>query len=398
MKVEKLDYFGRGIIKIDNKICFVKNALVNEDIDYSIISNKKKYMEAISIVIRNKSNDRQNPPCKYYDKCGGCMLQHMVSSLKVKFKKDKLRELLSRSLKQDINIKNIITTNEFNYRNKVTFHVINGRIGYYQDKTHQLIEIDNCLLLKNKINELLSYLKEYVKKENKITGITIKIGNKTDELMLIIEGNVNSYEKVKNLVDVLIINDKAVTLNDKITSMIGSYKYLVSKNSFFQINEGITEKLYNCILDVVKEKRPNTVLDLYCGTGTIGIYIAKYARKVISIEIVSDAIKDALINKKINNIRNISFINGSVEDNVDDIKESIDLVIVDPPRSGLKSNVIQFLLNRKPETIVYVSCNPITLSRDLNMLNSLYDIIEVTPFDMFPNTYHVECVCVLCLR
>lgn len=395
MKVEKLDHFGRGIIKVDNKICFVKNALINEDIEYNIFSNKKKYMEAVAINIKNISDSRRTPPCKYYDKCGGCMLEHMTYINQEKFKEDKVKDILSKYVKKDINVLDIVTSNEFNYRNKVTFHVKDGKLGFYHNKTHELIEIDKCLLLKEKLNELLLYLKEYVKKENKITKITIKLGNKTNEVMINMEGYVNSYDDLKNLVDVLIINDKVITKNDKITSIIGEYKYLISKNSFFQINEEVTKKLYDKVLDIVKEKNPKNVLDLYCGTGTIGIYIAKYALNVISIEAVEDAIKDALLNKEINNVKNISFIKGSVEEKINDINSDIDLVILDPPRSGLKGRVIDTLFDINSETIIYISCDPVTLSRDLNILSSKYNILEVTPFDMFPNTYHVECLCVL---
>lgn len=395
MKVEKLDYFGRGIVRDEDKIIFIKNALEEEEVEINIIKDKKKYREAEATVIKKKSENRVEPICPYYFVCGGCMLMHMKDSYQKDFKRRKVEEILSRALEEKVIVENIVELKSYFYRNKVTLHVEDGRIGFFESRTNQLIEIEKCLLLKEPINEVISKLKEYVKKEKEITKVTIKLGNQTNEVMVILEGSVKSYQELLNFVDVLIINDKVVSDKKSITSFIGDKKYLISKNSFFQVNEEVTKKLYDKISSLVKENKASNVLDLYCGTGTIGIYISPYVKKVIGVEVVEDAILDANKNKEENNISNVSFILGKVEDHLDVFKEDIDTVIVDPPRSGLKSNVVDLLNQKKVKTIIYVSCDPMTLGRDLKQLSTDYNIVEVTPFDMFPNTYHVECVCVL---
>lgn len=395
MKVEKLDYFGRGIVREKDKVVFVKNALEGEEVEVKIIKDKKKYREAEATVIKKESENRKDPICPYYLFCGGCMLMHMKDSYQKDFKRRKVEEILSRSLGESIVVPDVVKSDPFFYRNKVTLHVEDGRIGFFESRTNQLIEIEKCFLLKDKINEVIDRLRKYVKTEKGITKITIKLGNQTNEVMIILEGSVKSYQEIFNFADVFIVNDKVVSNKKSITSFIGNKKYLVSKNSFFQVNEEVTKKLYDKIVSLVKENKASNVLDLYCGTGTIGIYISPYVKKVIGVEVVEDAIVDANKNREINNISNVSFILGKVEDHLDVFKEDIDTVIVDPPRGGLKESVVDLLNQKKVKTIIYVSCDPITLGRDLKHLSTNYNIVEVTPFDMFPNTYHVESICVL---
>lgn len=398
MKIEKLDYFGRGIVREKDKVVFVKNALEGEEVEVKIIKDKKKYREAEATVIEKESENRKDPICPYYFFCGGCMLMHMKDSYQRDFKRRKVEEILSRSLGESIVVQAVVEATPFYYRNKVTLHAEDGRIGFFESRTNQLIEIEKCFLLKDKINEIIARLRKYVKTEKGITKITIKLGNQTNEVMVILEGSVKSYQEISNFADVFIVNDKVLSDRKSIASFIGNKKYLVSRNSFFQVNEEVTKKLYDKIVSLVKENNASNVLDLYCGTGTIGIYISPYVKKVIGVEVVEDAIVDANKNKEINNIPNVSFILGKVEDHLDVFKEDIDTVIVDPPRGGLKESVADLLNQKKVKTIIYVSCDPITLGRDLNHLSTNYNIVEVTPFDMFPNTYHVECVALLSLK
>lgn len=395
MKVEKLDYFGRGIIRQKDKIIFVKNSLEQEEVEIRVLNEKKKYIEAETTMIKTKNKNRVEPSCPYSFSCGGCMLMHMSYSYQKDFKRKKVEEILSRALGKEILISKIVESNPYHYRNKVTLHVEDKRIGFFERKTNQLIEIGNCLLLKDKINKVIARLRKYIKIEKGITKIIIKLGNLTDEVMVLLEGSIQNYQEILNFVDVLIVNDKIVSNKKSITSFIGDKKYLISRNSFFQVNEEVTKKLYDKIVSIVKENKASNVLDLYCGTGTIGIYISPYVERVIGVEVVEDAIVDANKNKRINNVFNISFVLGKVEDNLDVFQEDIDTVIVDPPRNGLKGSIIDLLNQKKIKTIIYVSCDPVTLGRDLKQLSANYDMVEATPFDMFPNTYHVECVCVL---
>ncbi len=395
MKVEKLDYFGRGIIREKDKIIFVENALEEEEVEVRVLKEKKKYMEAEVAFFKTKNKNRVEPVCPYYSSCGGCMLMHMNPSYQSEFKRRKVEEILSRGIGEDITVSEVVESSFYHYRNKVVLHVENGKFGFFEKKTNHLIEMKECLLLKDSMNPILSILREYVKKEKGITKITIKLGNQTNEVMILLEGRVKSYQEILPFLDVLVINNKVVSDKKRITSIIGKKEYLVSKNSFFQVNEEITEKLYDKILFYIKKNKAENVLDLYCGTGTIGIYISPYVEKVVGVEVVEDAICDANQNKERNKAFNVSFLLGKVEDHLDVFKEDIDTVIIDPPRKGLDSSVVDLLNEKKIKTILYVSCNPITLGRDLKKLGANYHIVEVTPFDMFPNTYHVECVCVL---
>ena len=398
MKIEKMDYYGRGIARSSSKVYFIENALKDEDVSITLLKEKKKYCEAKSKEINNISKDRIEAKCKYYNVCGGCQLMHIKKEKQEEFKREKVEEVLKKFLNYSKDINDIVFSNNFNYRNKVVLHVKDNKLGFYKNKTNELIEIDKCLLLNPVINDLISYLKKYVKKED-IEKITIKVGNKTNEVMLIIDGSIADYQNLLEIVDVLIINEKVMTVKDYITSYIGNNKYIIKKNSFFQVNYDISTRMYDKVKDVIAKEKSKNVLDLYCGTGTIGIYISDVVSKITGIEVVSDAIESANINKKINNVENIEFILGKVEDKLDFISNNnIDTVIVDPPRSGLHKKVIPILENINPKTIIYVSCDPITMARDIKLISNDYELVEVTPYDMFPNTYHVECVCVLNLK
>jgi len=393
MQIEKLDYYGRGIAKVNNKVTFIHNALPLEDVDIKILKESKKYNEARVIKYLKKSPDRVDVKCKYYNICGGCNISHLKEKLQEEFKENKIKEL-SRFI--DIKDYNKIEySNLYNYRNKIVIHIDKDRLGLYKNKSNELVEIDKCLLVNNKINDVIKVLKEVIKNELNLKSATIKLGNITEEVMLILEGVIEDYNMLLNTVDVLIINNKVVTKKDYIISIIGNKKYKISKDSFFQVNPSITEKIYNEIRNNIKKLNSNNVLDLYCGTGTIGIYIADLVDKVIGIEVVSDAIEDARYNKKINNIDNIIFKLGKVEDKIKEIDINIDAIIVDPPRIGLHKKVIEVINKIKPKNIIYISCNPNTLVRDLKLLENAYNIEHIKPYDMFPNTYHVECVCVL---
>lgn len=397
MQIEKLDYYGRGIGRINNKITFVENALKDEIVDIKILKESKKYNEAIVKSYNTKSKSRVTPKCKYYNICGGCNISHLKEEEQEGFKDSKINELLNRNLNIEC-LDKIEYSKFYNYRNKIVLHIKEDKLGLYKNKSNELIEIDECLLVDDKINNVIKILKKIIKKEKNLKKATIKLGNTTNEVMLILEGKIKDYSELLNKVDVLIINDKVVSKKDYIISIIGNKKYKISKNSFFQVNQVITEKIYNEIRSNIEKINPKNVLDLYCGTGTIGIYIADLVKNVIGIEVIKDAVLDANFNKELNNINNISFILGKVEDKIKDIKDNIDLIIVDPPRSGLDKKVIPVINKLKAKNIIYVSCNPITLVRDLKLLKDNYNIEYIKPYDMFPNTYHVECVCVLKIR
>ena len=364
VKIEKLDSFGRGISHINSKICFIENALPNEIVEIEITKEKSKYQEAKVINYIETSKDRIEVDCPYYNKCGGCNLRHLSYEKENEYKENKVKELLKHIGNIDIKINNIVYGEEYNYRNKVTLHNSNNKIGYYEKNTRNIIPIDKCLLLDEKINNSIDKIKTNDKE------IIIRTSNDSNEI--------------------LFNEDKFIITN------IGNKKYYLSKDSFFQINKFITKDLYDLVRKGIK-KRYNNCLDLYCGIGSIGIYISDLVNNVIGIDYNLSNIEDANKNKELNNIENISFICDKVENRIDSFKD-IDLIIVDPPRSGLDNKTKRYLKEINPETIIYVSCDPATLSRDLNDLIDYYNIKEITPVNMFPRTYHVESVSVLSRR
>lgn len=398
VKIEKLDHYGRGIAKINNKICFIENALKDEIVEIKITKEKKNYLEGKVVQYIKTSSDRIKETCPYSNICGGCHLNHISIKDENEFKENKVKDLVEHFVKIDSSIvKKTICTKENNYRNKIVLHVENKKLGLYEASSNNLVEIDSCYLGVDEINNLIPYLKQLVE-NNELKEITVKVGNETNEIMVIIKGKVTNYFDILNRVDVLIISDKVVTSKNKITSKIGKYKFLISENAFFQVNKSLTKKLYDEVLKNVKDSNSHNVLDLYCGTGTIGIYISEYVNKVLGIEINKMAVTDAIENKDLNNINNINFMGGKVEDLITTIKDKYDTIIVDPPRGGLDKKTINNIIKISPNTIIYVSCDPATLCRDLNILKEVYNIKYIQPFNMFPRTYHVECVCILKLR
>lgn len=387
--IEKLDNFGRGITYINDKICFVDNALPNEKVEIEITKEKKKYLEAKIIKILEKSEDRIKPLCPYSNECGGCNLSHLSYEKENDFKYNKVKDLIKKFINEDIELKGIVYDKEYEYRNKIVLHGNNNVSGQYKKYSNDIVNIDKCLLVNNRINEIIKLLKP-----NSIEEATIKTSNNLNNILLDIKGNINNIDELKSKVDVLIINNKLLSPNKSIISNIGNNKYYLSSNSFFQVNRFLTESLYNEVLNIVKTINPCEVLDLYCGTGTIGIYISNYCREIVGVDYNKSNIEDANKNKELNNCNNISFICNKVENIIDNYK-NIDLIIVDPPRSGLDDHTRDILKKMMSKTIIYVSCDPVTLMRDLKDLKEKYNIKYIKPFNMFPRTYHCEAIAVL---
>jgi 23S rRNA (uracil1939-C5)-methyltransferase len=388
IKIEKLDHYGKGIGYSNDKIVFVNNALPKEIVDIKIVKDKKSYSEAIVLEYIKKSDKRIKPKCPYYEVCGGCDIMHMDYNEQHIFKLNKVKEIINKYTKVDSSlIKEIIYDKQFNYRNKVVLKV-NEKVGYYKKGSNDIVNIDNCLIADPAINEVILKLNEM--DLFNINEITIR---KLDKIMILID--LSKDRKLDSFIElfdkaniVKKINNEYLLVhgNDYISTKINGIEFRVSIESFFQVNNEVTHLLYSKIIEYAKESK--NVLDLFCGTGTIGMVISKYVDEVTGIEINNQAISDALVNKEINYITNINFINGDVYNHLDDLKD-IDLVIVDPPRSGLADKSIQQIIQMSPKKIIYVSCDPITLARDINKLDN-YSVKEITLFDMFPNTHHIE--------
>lgn len=403
-KIEKLDHYGRGIVRND-KIIFIENALPGEHVEFKVLKEKKKLIEAVATNIENESSDRCTPNCKYYKECGGCDLLHMKYESTLNFKENKVKEIMDKFFKEKVKINKIIhTENNYNYRNKATFHV-DKKIGYYKKNSNEIIEINKCNIIDESMSEILNLLKK-VSLAN-IYEIIIRKSKYTSDSMVIIKINGNIDEKqiietLKNNVTSIIIYQskkyKPIYGANKLIEKMDEFNFQMSEDSFFQVNTECAIKLYKKAVEYLELDKNDNVLDLYCGTGTIGIFVSKYCNKVTGVEINESAIQNARENAKLNNIQNIEFICKDSSKAVLTLKDKYDKIIVDPPRAGLDKNTIDFLIDSKVKRIVYVSCDAVTLSRDLNLLKDIYNIEEITPVDMFPYTHHVECVVLLKIK
>jgi len=352
------------------------HALKNERLLIKITKVYKRFAHAKIVKILEKSPKRQCIKCSQYGKCGGCSFLHEDYESETNKKKNHIEKLFN------IKVDKSYFGNEYNYRNKATFHVKNGKIGYYKEESHELVEFDECLLLDNRINLIYKYLKEM-----DLSSLnTVMIRTTKNEVMIKFDSEFDYAKLVENIkIDSIYINDKLVYGKEYIIQTIDDIKYSIYPDAFFQVNTLAMKELY----DVVKEyaSRGNKLLDLYSGTGTIGIYLKNNFENIVGIEINESSIKNANINKKLNNLENIKFVCGDAKIAK---KDKYDLIIVDPPRSGLTKDVIKYL-NESKSKIIYVSCNPDTLKRDINLLDN-YIIEKISVINMFPKTKHIETI------
>ena len=385
MKIIKMDNQGRGITYYNNKIVFVNNALLDEDVDINIMLDKKKYSVASVTKYNMTSKSRIEPKCKYYGICGGCQLEHISYTDELDYKTKYLNDIFKNL---GVKIDKIVTDKDYNYRDKITMKV-NKNIGFNKLNSNNIISIDECIIADKLINDKIKYLK--IIDTTNIKEIIIKsFDNKS---MLVLNGDQNiDITNISKYFDAIYINN-ILASGKRIITNIDNIKYYIAPNGFFQVNMNITNKMYRYIKNICINKKAKRVLDLYCGCGSISLFIADSVKYVYGIELNEESIKDANDNKTLNNITNVYF-KCDTTDNIDDIN-SFDTIIVDPPRSGLSKKVIQKLLSRNIKNIIYVSCDPITLKRDLLSLKDKYVFESITTFDMFPNTYHVENVVTL---
>ena len=374
------DNIGNGIAKQNNLVIFVKGALKGEEIKIRITSLKKNYAYASIMEILKESKYREKPKCPYYNICGGCSFMHTSYENEINIKKEYLEKLF----KREVNI--LETKNIYNYRNKVVFHVKDNKIGLYNEQTHEICNVDKCLLLKDEINNIYKELKKI--DLTNIKEIMIRSVNKEIMLNVITTANINKKDLLLLNIDSLYINSKHIKGKEYLIDEINNLKFTIYPESFYQVNKEGMISIYNKALSYINDS--DNLLDLYCGTGTIGIWMSDIFRKVVGVEINESSIKNANINKKLNNINNIEFICSDAKR----IKGKFDSIIVDPPRNGLSNEVINYINNSNSKRLVYISCNYKTLKRDIDLLNN-YVLKEMSICDMFPRTKHVECVCVL---
>ena len=354
-------------------------------------------------------------------------------------KQNAIQSLVNKTLKNKIKVEETLGMKEpYFYRNKAQYPVgINKEnvpiIGVFANRTHEIIPIEECLIQNKESQKVAKFVLEFIKENNisvynektrkgLIRHIVTKIGIKTNELMLILVINGKSIPNENKLVKEVIekfpnvktivknINTKNTNVimgkenvnlygNGYIEDILGEFKFKISPLSFYQVNPVQAEKLYNIGVELANISKKDIVFDLYCGIGTISLFMSKYAKKVYGIEIVEEATKDAKENAKVNNIENCEFIAGDVENILDDLincKKIIpDIIMIDPPRKGLDNKSVENILKILPKKIVYISCNPASLVRDLSKLEEKYEINKIKPVDMFPYSKHIECITLL---
>lgn len=432
--VDIIDYGsnGEGIAKINGYTIFVIGGVKGEKCKIHILKVLSSHAFAKVIEIIQKSANRVEPDCKTFPKCGGCDLRHITYAETLKIKQEKVQNLANKMLSENVKINETIgMETPIHYRNKAIFPINkDGKVGIYAKRSHDIIPICECKIQTKLSQEIAKFVVDnwkytiYDEKTQKglLRNIMIKEGFNTHEVMCAIV--INSNKSVEYNVEKLInkfpqIKTVVLNLNNKNTNVVlgkeniilygdgyisdklGEYTFKISPNSFYQVNPIQTEKLYNLAIKSANLNKEDILCDLYCGIGTIGIFASKYVKKVYGIEIVEDAIKDAKENAKLNNISNIDFIEGDVETAFDKLlKQNIipTAVIVDPPRKGLDNKTVENLKKLKLQRLVYVSCNPATLMRDLAKLEEVYSIKEITPVDNFCYSSHVESIASLQLK
>ncbi|KAF1677301.1 MULTISPECIES: 23S rRNA (uracil(1939)-C(5))-methyltransferase RlmD [Bacillus] len=441
---EDLTHEGAGVAKVQGFPIFVPNALPEEKAQIKVTRVKKGFAFGRLIELKEESPHRTDAPCPIYKQCGGCQLQHMTYEGQLLFKQKQVKDVLERIGKLDLSNVTVHPTlgmeDPWNYRNKAQVPVgerEGGLVaGFYQQRSHDIIDMSACLIQQSKNDEAVQAVKDicanydvkaYNEERHKgwLRHIMVRYGVVTGEMMIvfitrtndfphkakIIEDITAQFPHVKSIVqninptktNVIFGNETNVIWGEEyIYDLIGDVKFAISARSFYQVNPEQTKVLYDKALEYAELQGEETVIDAYCGIGTISLFLAKQAKKVYGVEIVPEAIEDAKRNAELNGITNAEFAVGEAETVIPKWYEegiTADTLVVDPPRKGCDEALLRTIVEMKPKRVVYVSCNPGTLARDLRVLeDGGYQTREVQPVDMFPHTNHVECVAVLEIR
>ncbi|MBC2181379.1 23S rRNA (uracil(1939)-C(5))-methyltransferase RlmD [Listeria booriae] len=435
---EDLTHDGNAVAKIDGYPIFVPQGLPDEIAQIKVLKTNKNYGFGKIIELTKESADRVTPPCLVYSQCGGCQLQHLSYDGQLRMKQKQVAQVMKRIGKQDVEVLPTLgMENPWNYRNKAQVPVgfVNGRLvaGFYQQRSHQIIDMNTCLIQQEENNEVIQtaraiFAKYYVEPYDETTRkgvlrhLMTRFATTTGELMLVIvTTKLNFPNKAEIMAELqqsipeltslvqnvntantnVIFGEQTVVLagREYIMDTIHGISFAISARSFYQVNPEQTEILYAEALKLAGLTGEETVIDAYCGIGSISLCLAKEAKHVYGVEIVPQAIEDARANAKLNKMDNVTFAVGKAEEVIPDwFKQGIkaDVLVVDPPRKGCDDALLQTILKMKPKRVVYVSCNPATLARDMLVLTKgAYEAKMVQPVDMFPQTTHVECVTVL---
>lgn len=418
-------YDGYGRCFYNDQLVLVKNMLEDEICKVLILKSTKKVSFAKIDTIIKPSKYRVNSICNISNKCGGCDYQYIDYNHQLEIKRQRVIDCFKQFANLDINLKPVNTTqNIYRYRNKVQIPCKDNAMGFYRKKSNDIIPYDDCYLQTDESNIIYHYIHKQIKLldlSDILRHVLIKQSLINKEIMIVLIVNDFNNTKLTTLTNNLIkqFNPTSLILNlntnqtntilgnkekliygkEYIIDNIDDLKFQISSKSFFQINSYLVSSLYNKVLEYALVSSNDIVVDLYCGTGTISMFLAKQSKKVIGVEIVPDAIINAKANALLNNINNIEFICEDASIAITKILhqyKQIDVVVVDPPRKGLTIEGIETITKLKPKRVVYVSCDVSTLARDVLLFNKLgYKLNNIEAFDMFPNTLHVESIALL---
>ena len=450
--ISGMAYGGKGIARSDGLVVFVRGGLPGDRVTARLIKKKKDYAEAKILELLEASPDRIEAPCPYSDYCGGCQWQHLAYDRQLAYKKAHVIEALSRiGALSDVSVCDVIPSEKrFGYRNKMEFSFSDRRwllphefdpeekttafgLGLHVPGTFsKVIDIEACLLQHDPGNQILRQVRRYVSDSGiPVYGLkshegfwrflTVRYSAAHDAWMVNLVTSEVNRDAVAPLVEILskkmdnlktVVNnintrkaaiavgeEEIVLLGDGyIEDRIGRFTFQISANSFFQTNASGAETLYQKVVEYADLNTSEVVLDLYSGTGTIPIFLSDRAKSVIGMEIVESAVLDAYRNCEANGVENCRFIWGDIRHELSKLEMKPDVIIMDPPRAGIHKDVLKVVMTLAAERIVYVSCNPATLARDLGHMAEAYEIVEIQPVDMFPHTYHIEAVAKLVRR
>lgn len=433
---------GEGIAKIDGIPVFIPNVLRGETVRIRVLKVLSSYAFGKALDIIKKSDDRVDTDCKTYPRCGGCNLRHCKYETTISMKKNSVENTLTKALGKTVKVDEVLQMDEpYYYRNKLQYPLgidKEGKpvMGVYAERSHSIIPTFDCKIQDELCQKVANFIFDFIKEneipiynENTLKGsirhLIIRIGKKTNEIMVTLVSNTNDIPKEKELVQAITnkfseVKTIAKNINNKNTNVIlgnktyilfgdgyiydylENKKFKISPMSFYQVNPIQTEKLYSKAVEYAGLTGEETIFDLYCGIGTIGIFASDNVKKIYGIETIPEAIEDAKENARINNIKNSEFYSGDVEKVLPElIKQrnlSADVIFIDPPRKGCDKIAIDTVLKIAPKKLVYVSCNPATLGRDIKLLEEKYELKKLAICDMFCFTHHVESVALLELK
>lgn len=409
LKAELPAYGGLSIAKWRGKVVFIKNTIPGEVVEAKLEEERKDYYKASTTKILEPSPDRIKPKCKFFGPCGGCQFQHISYQRQIKLKEEILKDSLKRIGKIGIELSKPFTYgNPWNYRHRGQFKVSQGKIGFYREKTREVIDIDNCPLMIEEINGYLLKAKGILKNSEYLHAVGEVHISYGDEAVALIKTRGKQPLKLDGLAPeflhsgfsgVFIDSGEKRLLkygNQYITLDLEGLKYTISPMSFFQSHWRLNHAVVGFVKDRLQPLKGKRVLDLYSGAGNFSLPVAVDADEVVAVEENHFAIEDGKRNLQINGIKNCRFIRSSIEGL--NIKYPTDILILDPPRLGLTNAAMDKIFAMMPERIVYISCNPATFARDMRKLLIAYELESIRMIDFFPQTYHIESLAFLKMK